>query len=56
MTRDLFTPTPRPAPAFPNWKPTACACGEPHPSFSATGPTGPWRCLPCHKQATGQSA
>lgn len=36
------------------WKPTACAdCAAPHPSFSATGHHGPWRCQPCHKKAIG---
>jgi hypothetical protein len=35
--------------ADPDWKPTACTdCGAPHPSWSLTGPTGPWRCFSCH--------
>lgn len=36
----------------PAWKPTACAdCGAPWPSWSLTGPTGPWRCHTCHTVA-----
>lgn len=51
---DLFThraPTP---PKSGDWKPKTCAdCAAAHPTFSATGPLGPWRCLPCHKKAIG---
>jgi hypothetical protein len=38
--------------AGPDWKPHACTdCGAPWPSWSLTGPTGPWRCHDCHTAA-----
>jgi hypothetical protein len=32
-----------------HWKPEGCSdCGTVHPSWSLTGPRGPWRCRDCH--------
>lgn len=37
---------------LPAWKPAACTdCGAPWPSWSLTGPTGPWRCMSCNTVA-----
>lgn len=33
------------------WKSSACACGARHPSWSANGSHGPWRCQSCHTLA-----
>lgn len=40
-----------------NDKPSACLdCGAPHPSWSITGPMGPWRCMSCHTVAAANLA